>query len=31
MGRGGEILSDVEAIVTLLIGWKTPAAEMSEN
>src|SRR6266511_3672484 len=31
MGRAGEMLSDVEAIVTLLIGWKSPAGERSGN
>src|SRR6266540_5099679 len=31
MGRAGEMLSDVEAMVTLLIGWKTPAPEGSGN
>ena len=31
MRGGGDILSDVEVIVTLLIGWKIHAAEMSEN
>jgi hypothetical protein len=29
IGRAGEMLSDVEAIVTLLTGRKIPAAKMS--